>query len=64
MIDEAGKEADLDFQIGIPLVWPQKTVLFQADDEWYQQDMLTSTTVWTGFFNSKGHLLLTHAEWL
>ncbi len=30
-------ESNLDFQASIPLIWPQKTVLFQTDDEWYEE---------------------------
>lgn len=48
----AGVEADLDFQVAIPLIWPQKSVLFQTDDEWYQQDQTQPTTRYPGFFNS------------
>lgn len=36
----------------MPLVWPQKTVLFQVDDEWYQLDQTKETTKYIGFFNS------------
>ncbi|KAL1837990.1 hypothetical protein VTJ49DRAFT_3158 [Mycothermus thermophilus] len=49
---KAGDEADLDFQIAIPLVWPQKTVLFQTDDEWYQRDQQRAETKYPGFFNT------------
>ncbi|KAL2150385.1 hypothetical protein VTH82DRAFT_6948 [Thermothelomyces myriococcoides] len=48
----AGEEADLDFQIAIPLIWPQKTVLFQTDDEWYQQEQKRPDTRYPGFFNT------------
>ncbi|KAL2177315.1 peptidase S8/S53 domain-containing protein [Thermothelomyces heterothallicus CBS 202.75] len=48
----AGEEADLDFQIAIPLIWPQRTVLFQTDDEWYQQDQQRADTKYPGFFNT------------
>ncbi|KAK4154514.1 peptidase S8/S53 domain-containing protein [Chaetomidium leptoderma] len=49
---KAGDEADLDFQVAIPLVWPQKTVLFQTDDEWYQKDQLRADSKYPGFFNT------------
>ncbi|KAK4214897.1 Pro-kumamolisin, activation domain-containing protein [Rhypophila decipiens] len=52
IIDEAGEEADLDFQVAIPLVWPQKTVLWQTDDEWYQKDQQRVGTRYPGFFNT------------
>ena len=42
-----GPESNLDFQASIPLIWPQKTVLFQTDDEYYEE---VGTP---GFFNSK-----------
>ncbi|KAK3377331.1 peptidase S8/S53 domain-containing protein [Lasiosphaeria ovina] len=48
----AGDEADLDFQVAIPLIWPQTAVLYQADDEWYQQEQLKSNTRYAGFFNT------------
>ncbi|KAK3997729.1 putative protease [Cladorrhinum sp. PSN332] len=51
-VDLAGEEANLDFQVAIPLIWPQKTILFQTDDEWYQQDQQRSDTRYTGFFNT------------
>lgn len=50
---KAGDEADLDFQVAIPLIWPQKTVLFQTDDEWYQKNQLQADTKYPGFFNSE-----------
>ncbi|RKU41457.1 hypothetical protein DL546_002597 [Coniochaeta pulveracea] len=48
----AGEEADLDFEVAIPLIYPQKTVLFQTDDEWYQLDQQKATTMYAGFFNT------------
>ncbi|KAB5582238.1 peptidase S8/S53 domain-containing protein [Coniochaeta sp. 2T2.1] len=48
----AGEEADLDFEVAIPLVHPQRTVLYQTDDEWYQLDQQKATTRYTGFFNT------------
>ncbi|KAK4233257.1 peptidase S8/S53 domain-containing protein [Achaetomium macrosporum] len=30
-----GDEADLDFEVAIPLIWPQRSILFQTDDECY-----------------------------
>ena len=44
---EAGPEANLDFQASMPLIWPQKTVLFQTDDTFYED---TATTL---LLNSK-----------
>ncbi|KAK4231917.1 putative protease [Podospora fimiseda] len=51
-LDLAGEEANLDFQVAIPLIHPQKTILFQTDDEWYQQDQQRPDTRYTGFFNT------------
>ncbi|KAH8885350.1 subtilisin-like protein [Thozetella sp. PMI_491] len=48
----AGEEADLDFQVAIPLIWPQGTVLWQTDDEWYERDQGRSDTKYNGFFNT------------
>ncbi|KAH9885911.1 putative alkaline serine protease AorO [Xylariomycetidae sp. FL2044] len=48
----AGTESNLDFQMAYGLIWPQDTVLFQVDDEWYQQAMMTAPLEYTGFFNN------------
>lgn len=32
----AGGESTLDFQASMPLIWPQKPVLFQTDDQYYE----------------------------
>ena len=45
----AGGESNLDFQAAIPLIHPQGTVLFQSDDEFWEEN-----GSW-GFFNSKHH---------
>jgi tripeptidyl-peptidase-1 len=42
-----GLESSLDFDSSWPLIWPQKTVLFQEDDEYYE-----STGNYAGFWNS------------
>ncbi|KAL5089120.1 hypothetical protein Trisim1_005975 [Trichoderma cf. simile WF8] len=41
-----GQESTLDFQSAIPLIWPQTTVLFQTNDEYYE---IVGTE---GFFNT------------
>jgi tripeptidyl-peptidase-1 len=41
-------EAPLDFDSAGPLIYPQKLVLFQEDDEYYE-----STGNFNGFWNSK-----------
>ncbi|KAI1409994.1 subtilisin-like protein [Hypoxylon sp. FL1857] len=48
----AGSEANLDFQMAYGLIWPQDTVLYQVDDEWYQSIYQTDPTAYTGFFNN------------
>ena len=35
-VDGVGGESTLDFQSALPLIWPQKPVLFQTDDELYE----------------------------
>ena len=49
---QAGVESDLDFESAWPLIWPQKTVLFQADDEFYEANQTSLTTPYIGFFNT------------
>ncbi|CAI7623973.1 unnamed protein product [Penicillium pancosmium] len=34
----AGAESDLDFQISYPIIWPQNAILFQTDDNVYQNN--------------------------
>jgi len=48
-----GEESDLDFQAAWPLIWPQKTVLFQEDDQWYEVNENEQDTPLLGFWNSK-----------
>ncbi len=48
-----GEEADLDLEMAIPLIYPQKTILWQTDDEWYENEMQRSGTDYNGFFNSE-----------
>ncbi len=43
-----GLESSLDFDAAWPLIYPQGTVLFQQDDEWYE-----STGNFNGFWNSR-----------
>jgi tripeptidyl-peptidase-1 len=58
----AGIEADLDFEVAMPLIWPQKTVLYQVDDEFYQLEQTKSTTEYIGFFNSASNLNISNME--
>ncbi|XXG96353.1 hypothetical protein Hte_002635 [Hypoxylon texense] len=48
----AGSEANLDFQMAYGLIWPQEAVLYQVDDEWYQNVYQTDPSLYTGFFNN------------
>jgi tripeptidyl-peptidase-1 len=41
------KYLDLDFQVAYPIIYPQKTVLFQTDDDVYQANY-----TYEGFFNN------------
>ncbi|GAP82686.1 putative alkaline serine protease [Rosellinia necatrix] len=44
---EVGLESSLDFDSAWPLIWPQGTVLYQTDDEYYEH-----TGNFTGFWNT------------
>lgn len=49
---QVGIESDLDFEAAQPLIWPQKTVLFQTDDEFYEVNMTNNDTPIKGFYNT------------
>lgn len=53
-IDEGdvGVESDLDFMASFPLIWPQGTVLFQTDDQFYEINQSSVTTPYFGFYNT------------
>ena len=42
-------EAPLDFDSSWPLIYPQKIVLYQQDDEFYE----SHPALYNGFYNSK-----------
>ncbi|KAK8117373.1 uncharacterized protein PG998_005654 [Apiospora kogelbergensis] len=44
---EPGSESALDFDAAWPLIWPQKTVLYQVDDEYYEH-----SSNFSGFWNT------------
>ncbi|KAI0025076.1 subtilisin-like protein [Xylariomycetidae sp. FL0641] len=48
----AGSESNLDFQMAYGLIWPQEPVLYQVDDEWYQEAQQRAPLEYTGFFNN------------
>lgn len=50
---EAGTESNLDFESAWPLIWPQKTVLFQTDDQYIEVNQTDLHTPYLGFWNSK-----------
>ncbi|KAK3347336.1 peptidase S8/S53 domain-containing protein [Neurospora tetraspora] len=50
--DEYGAESNLDFQAAWPLIWPQKTVLFQTDDQYYETNQTEQDTPFKGFWNT------------
>ncbi|KAL1840747.1 hypothetical protein VTK73DRAFT_3682 [Phialemonium thermophilum] len=50
--DQVGPESNLDFEAAWPLIWPQKTVLFQTDDQYYEINMTSANTPYLGFWNS------------
>lgn len=50
--DDAGVESDLDFMSSWPLIWPQGTVLFQTDDQYYEVNQTSLDTPYLGFYNT------------
>ncbi|KAK8075930.1 hypothetical protein PG994_003202 [Apiospora phragmitis] len=46
-VGAAGSESALDFDSAWPLIWPQKTVLYQVDDEYYEH-----SGNFSGFWNT------------
>ncbi|KAJ1328207.1 tripeptidyl-peptidase I [Microdochium nivale] len=48
----SGVESMLDFAASIPLIFPQKTVLFQTDDEFYEREYSNPNTTIFGFYNT------------
>lgn len=49
---QAGVESDLDFEAAQPLIWPQKTILFQTDDQFYEVNMTAQDSPLRGFWNT------------
>ncbi|KAJ4390838.1 hypothetical protein N0V93_004437 [Gnomoniopsis smithogilvyi] len=50
--EDAGVESDLDFESAWPLIWPQGTVLFQSDDQYYEINQTSADTPYLGFYNT------------
>lgn len=46
---DAGVESNLDFQLAIPIIYPQTTTLYQTDDLYYAQGYSSTAT---GIFNT------------
>jgi tripeptidyl-peptidase-1 len=51
--DEVGSESNLDFEAAMPLIWPQKAILFQTDDQYIEINQTDLHTPYLGFWNSK-----------
>ena len=49
---EVGAEANLDFEAAWPLIWPQKAVNFQADDNVIEINQTDINTPYLGFWNT------------
>ncbi|KAI5306817.1 hypothetical protein KEM56_006974 [Ascosphaera pollenicola] len=47
-VNESGLESCLDFDLAYPIIWPQSTVLFQNNDDYYNY----VDTNFTGFLNT------------
>ncbi|KAJ5164123.1 uncharacterized protein N7500_005953 [Penicillium coprophilum] len=47
-----GGESDLDIQAAWPLIWPQNTVLFQTDEQFYEISSSSANTPYVGFWNT------------
>lgn len=45
-------ESDLDFEAAIPMIYPQKTILFQTDDQYVEINQTSATTPFIGFWNT------------
>ncbi|KAK1986216.1 peptidase S8/S53 domain-containing protein [Colletotrichum cereale] len=50
--DQGSLEANLDFQSSWPIIWPQKTVLYQVDDEYYERQQMRPNSSIKGFLNT------------
>ncbi|CAK7275494.1 hypothetical protein SEPCBS119000_006718 [Sporothrix epigloea] len=48
----AGGEANLDFEAAMPLIYPQKAVLFQVDDERIEVNETMDDSPYAGFYNT------------
>ncbi|KAL2129169.1 hypothetical protein VTI74DRAFT_8122 [Chaetomium olivicolor] len=47
-----GGESDLDLQASWPLIYPQNTVIFQTDDQYYEINETSPGTPYLGFWNT------------
>ena len=51
---QAGGESDLDFELSIPIIYPQTTTLYQTDDKYYAEGgSKTATGILNTFFDGK-----------
>lgn len=51
-VSTAGIESALDLEVSQPLIWPQRTILFQTDDEFYERNQTSPNTPIRGFWNN------------
>jgi hypothetical protein len=51
-VSSAALEANLDFQLIMPIIYPQKTVLYQTDDAYYEKDLANAAGTYKGLFNT------------
>ena len=49
-LSNAGGESDLDFELAVPIIYPQKSIVFQTDDMFYEDD--PNFGGFGGFFNT------------
>jgi tripeptidyl-peptidase-1 len=51
-VSDDGGESDLDFEAAWPLIWPQKMVLFQTDDQYYEVNQSSAGSPYYGYWNT------------
>jgi len=51
-ISQAGGEANLDFELAIPIIYPQTTTLYQTDDPYYAEGDSNATGIFNTFLDA------------
>ncbi|KAH8883530.1 alkaline serine protease [Thozetella sp. PMI_491] len=51
-LDQLGTEAALDVQAVWPLIWPQKVVMYQNDDQYIERSQTEANSPYKGFYNT------------